>query len=292
MAWNLAQSIHRTRFYLGEPWAILPSYSTGTVTTTLSSAVVTGSGTAFTANVFPGHTFHISGGQYYHVLSVDSDTQITLTKVYAIAGAAGLSYTITSGKYTNATIVEDLNFAQRELSADITRLDENYFATSGNISYVSGTERYALPTTNGVIKKIISVERTDVTPDKELLNINFQERYKYLSGGSTGISNLNRLILEEAFYIYGQTIGILPVPTVSATSNITIHYIPEATDLTVNTSTTILSDDLVDLWVLKAALKRTNDPVIVNNYTAEWKRMMATLSRDASTPRYIHYSGD
>jgi hypothetical protein len=72
------------------------NYSTGTVTVTNGSKVVTGAGTAFTANVDPGMLLRVAGtGRVYAVASVDSDTQLTLRDNYEAANAAGQAYALT-----------------------------------------------------------------------------------------------------------------------------------------------------------------------------------------------------
>lgn len=65
-------------------------YATGTVTVTQGSAVVTGAGTAFLANVEPGMVFatSLSSGAVRIVKSVDSDTQITLTEAWTLTGGS------------------------------------------------------------------------------------------------------------------------------------------------------------------------------------------------------------
>ncbi|MDI6788798.1 MAG: hypothetical protein QME51_10545 [Planctomycetota bacterium] len=287
MAYNLTKALLRLRFYLKEPPYSLPSYSAGTVAVTLAIPTVTGTGTTWLTNIKAGETFHISAGRYYSVLSVDSNTQLTLVENYAGATAEGQSYTVKGGQFTDAALVDDLNASQREISADVTKLDENYFATSGTISYVSGTETYSLPTTNGVVKRILLVRRTDLTYEKELHRIYFQERKKYLA--DTGTANSDNLY--EHFYLLGQTIGIVPKPTASATNNITIHYIPEATDLTTDASTTILPDDLVELWIIRAVMRKTADPNIWNMHKLLWTQMHSTIQRTTG-PEHIVYKDE
>jgi hypothetical protein len=71
-------------------------YSTGTIAVTLNSAVVTGTGTAFLANVDAGMLLRVAGtGRYWVVQSVDSDTQLTLTERVSNATASGLAYALT-----------------------------------------------------------------------------------------------------------------------------------------------------------------------------------------------------
>lgn len=71
-------------------------YSTGTVTVTNASKVVTGAGTLWAANVDAGMLLRIAGAErYYVVASVDSDTQLTLTDAYESITGAGSAYALT-----------------------------------------------------------------------------------------------------------------------------------------------------------------------------------------------------
>ncbi len=75
----------------------LSGYNTGTVAVTQASAVVTGTGTTWSGNVRKGDRLVVAGNSTkYYVLSVDSNTQITLTANYAEATASGQSYTISA----------------------------------------------------------------------------------------------------------------------------------------------------------------------------------------------------
>lgn len=76
-------------------------YTTGTITVTNNSPTVTGSGTAFIGNVQPGDQIGIGKFlnrqtafpvKWYTVLTVDSNTQITLTANYAEANGSGSSF--------------------------------------------------------------------------------------------------------------------------------------------------------------------------------------------------------
>ncbi len=98
-------------------------YTTGTITLTRGSAIVTGSGTSWLANVVPGmflfaNTDDAGAGSFTDtligvVLTVDSNTQLKLVKRSPYSGSAGRSYTLRSirgfiprvakGKVTAAT---------------------------------------------------------------------------------------------------------------------------------------------------------------------------------------------
>lgn len=83
MSISLNWALNRYRQIIKEPFYSLPSYSTGTVTVVNGSATVTGASTLWAANAKAGDTFNIAGGKYYHVLSITSDTILTLTETYA-----------------------------------------------------------------------------------------------------------------------------------------------------------------------------------------------------------------
>lgn len=69
-------------------------YSTGTVSGTINTTTITGAGTSWLSNVYPGDVVTI-GSNIYTVKSVDSDTQITLYNKQQITSAALTTYTIT-----------------------------------------------------------------------------------------------------------------------------------------------------------------------------------------------------
>jgi hypothetical protein len=70
-----------------------PAYSTGTVTVTLNSQTVTGSGTSWLANVEAGMFLGVGGGEAAALIdSVDSNTQLTLRDVWLGGAGSGLAY--------------------------------------------------------------------------------------------------------------------------------------------------------------------------------------------------------
>jgi hypothetical protein len=71
------------------------NYTTGTITTTNGSAVITGAGTTWNTLVDVGMLLQIGSERYYVVKSVDSTTQITLTEAYEGTTGAGKAYTLT-----------------------------------------------------------------------------------------------------------------------------------------------------------------------------------------------------
>jgi hypothetical protein len=72
--------------------ARLPNYSTGTIAVATGSKVVTGSGTAWLANVDPGMILTVAGSVEGVVETVDSNTQVTLRDAATHTQAAGTAY--------------------------------------------------------------------------------------------------------------------------------------------------------------------------------------------------------
>ncbi|MCL4417644.1 MAG: hypothetical protein M1365_13280 [Actinobacteria bacterium] len=68
-------------------------YTTGTVSGTINTRTITGVGTSWIANVQKGDLFTPVGGSTYNVLSVDSDTQLTLVQ-NLLATVTAVTYTI------------------------------------------------------------------------------------------------------------------------------------------------------------------------------------------------------
>jgi hypothetical protein len=81
-------------------------YATGTVTVTSSSETVTGVGTSWLANAAPGMIFGV-GSTTSVVLSVDSDTQITLIAPWPGTTAAGAAYALNPKALAGNTTVAD-----------------------------------------------------------------------------------------------------------------------------------------------------------------------------------------
>lgn len=86
-------------------------YTDGTVTATLDSTTITGSGTTWTA-AMEGRKFTLAqGGPFYRLLTWVSATQFTLAEAYAGTTVAGSAYTIYQDEYdlaTNTHAVEDI----------------------------------------------------------------------------------------------------------------------------------------------------------------------------------------
>ncbi|MDR8383961.1 phage tail protein [Pseudomonas sp. JL2] len=72
----------------------MPWYKTGTVSVTLNSNAVTGTGTAFIVNCRVGDAFRGPDGRWYEVTNVASNTAISIDPPYIGATASGGSYAL------------------------------------------------------------------------------------------------------------------------------------------------------------------------------------------------------
>ena len=84
-------------------------YKTGTVSVTNGSATVTGSGTAWVANVRVGDGFAGPDDRLYEITGVSSNTSITISPTYDGSTASGQAYLIWPTSSFGADIVASLN---------------------------------------------------------------------------------------------------------------------------------------------------------------------------------------
>ena len=144
----------------------MSQYRTGTASAVQDSAVVSGVGTAWLANVSAGDSFVMAGsGLVYDIASVDSDTQLTLTVPYKGADRSG-AYAIqrdftadgipemASGDIETAAI---FTRAMRKIQSRFNLLvgvagngAATYADTTAGISGTSDTEFFWVPDAGGL----------------------------------------------------------------------------------------------------------------------------------------------
>lgn len=79
-------------------------YTTGTISVTNASAIVTGSGTLWLANLAAGKIMIMPNGGRYVISTVDTDVQVTLTVAYSGATAAAQSYYAITASVTQMSL--------------------------------------------------------------------------------------------------------------------------------------------------------------------------------------------
>ena len=104
-------------------------YRIGTASLTNGSKVVTGSGTAWAANVQAGDAFHAPDGKVYEIDFVSADASLNLVDAYAGTTASGQSYKVqpTQGR------VRDLAAAVSTLITEYGSIESALTVLSGNV---------------------------------------------------------------------------------------------------------------------------------------------------------------
>ncbi len=129
----------------------MSQYNTGSVALTSGSVVVTGTSTAWLANVSVGDVFILTSDSVpYYVASVDTDTQITLSAPYAGLTATGSEYTavrdftnnfgfpfITKGDIETAKVLEKAVTDIDQVLAGFGSTTMRYTNASGVPSFVA-----------------------------------------------------------------------------------------------------------------------------------------------------------
>lgn len=177
-----------------------PPYTTGTITLTNGSAVVTGSGTAWQTALIMGGVIYVqaAGGSPLPILTVDSNTQIT----------AAIEWTGASGEYSYAIQVNnDVNQVLRNaqaLSEYIQRLDNpslgalaSLAPAENTVPVFTGPETAALMELGAEFRQAIGINdpsgfvpnsqiRNDLTADKAYRRGNILGTVSQASGVPTG----------------------------------------------------------------------------------------------------------
>ncbi len=137
----------------GLPFApSVTTYTTGTVTSAVST--VTGVGTSFTSNVKANDWIKLNDGNRYKVVSVDSDTQLTI-----------------SGSYTDATSIST-NITNGSLYVTVTN-DSTGEITKTSISIASDE------TLNSLTTKLDGITNLNASVSSNFLTITSDSGYKY-----------------------------------------------------------------------------------------------------------------
>lgn len=139
--------------------------------------------------------------------------------------------------WTQTQIKQFVNRSYMTVYSIIANMRREYFLSSSSISYVAGTELYALPA--GMVKLTL-VERADQDPKVTLYPIDITEKNEY--------SRQAGLLVqpgEERYFLAGAFIGIAPVPVDTITNALKLYVVNAPTPLVADGDT--LPSDLTEL---------------------------------------------
>ena len=114
----------------------MSQYSTGLVSTTNGSSVITGTSTAWLTSGIDASDFFIAAGDTvaYTIASIDSDTQITLTANYAGSTQSGITYTAHIERFGALPIFSDNDADTPELMNEVVKFAVNQDSALGTAS--------------------------------------------------------------------------------------------------------------------------------------------------------------
>ena len=113
---------------------------------------------------------------------------------------------------------------------------EEYFGTLTTLSFVAGTQEYAIP---GNTIQLRLLERTDTT-SRVILPININDRLQYEPTNSDYSTD----ITPNYNYLWNNMLGFSPTPTESLSDNINVLYIRRLPDLSYGTASAAASTSL------------------------------------------------
>ncbi|RVK16208.1 phage tail protein [Sinorhizobium meliloti] len=185
-------------------------YVTGTVSVTAGSAVVTGSGTAWATALIAGGLFGLdsSNGNPVPILSVDSNTQLTLAKPWRGTTAAGQGYWI----IRDTAYLQQQTVNAQALSTYIQRLDNASLAALAGLN--PGADKLAYFTgAAGAALTDIKAKGRDVLAADSMLSllaklgpVNGGNPSPTPSGAGVGLADgdFNTVVVPGAYTIGGQ----------------------------------------------------------------------------------------
>ncbi|MCO5962373.1 phage tail protein [Sinorhizobium meliloti] len=185
-------------------------YVTGTVSVTAGSAVVTGSGTAWATALIAGGLFGLdsSSGNPVPILSVDSNTQLTLAKPWRGTTAAGQAYWI----IRDTAYLQQLSANAQALATYIQRLDSASLAALASLVPAADKLAYFTGANTAVLTDIKAKGRDVLAADTmlsllaKLGPVNGGNPSPTPAGAGVGLidGDFNSVVLPGVYTISGQ----------------------------------------------------------------------------------------
>jgi len=193
----------------------------------------------------------------------------------------------------NSTFVSDaeltsyINESATELYDLLVTSYETYYLTSQNVTVVSGTDTYALPTT---FYKLKGIDFNPINPPVgqsaiTLMPYNFNERNRFVYTPAFNIVGLNSF----KYSVQGSNIKFIPVPSQGGT--IVIWFIPYLGKMVLDTDTLDGINGWEEYVVVDAAIKmmqkEESDPqaLMIQKEALKKRIEQSAPSRDAGFPK-------
>lgn len=147
--------------------------------------------------------------------------------------------------WTDNQLNRHINSAFLEVFAEMTQSNEGYFGSTFDISLVSGTQLYNMPTTNPAANaRVLFVERRDLDVPVDLHPVPLQEKNRYeLTQVLAGTDAIFK------YFQFGNQIGFTPTPRVTVANAIRVYQVAMPT----MPNTTGNADDALE-WPVEITL--------------------------------------
>lgn len=182
--------------------------------------------------------------------------------------------------WKDTEVVLGVQRAYVEIYTELVQQNEDHFTTSGNISYVSGTQLYTLPGSTSGTPRIRFIERQDLDPKIELRPCRLEEKNQY---ESTAVTNPFLDGTEKYFILAGQ-LGITPTPRSAITNALRVFYVPVPAIPTTGGSFIQELNELHHELICWGAFLRliTKDRELVQAHMPHFERLMKLMRNDTA----------
>lgn len=171
--------------------------------------------------------------------------------------------------------------AIRKCRAVILDLQEDYFLKPASLALVNGTADYALPT--GIFaSKIRGIEYDDGSTQFEIKRVRNYKKFQRVAvlSQETGSKPRYQYIFIDQSNTAGVKIRLIPAAKETSASNVTVWFLREATQLTLDADVCDIPDDLIDyvfVHMKGSCLKKMNNGLMPPEAAQDLKEAEQTL---------------
>jgi len=186
--------------------------------------------------------------------------------------------------WTDTEVDREVNEGYHKVVTAVISVFEDYYLTSATANTVANQQEYALPSDFFKMRRVeinYDVDNTNSVPQRAL-PINIDSVRRDLANTTLGISVLR----NPAYYLKGDVIGFIPIPTKNGTNAIKIWYIKTKTDL-VNDSDEVdipYPDRYANIIAVFAAgtllRKGQQEETVAARYLAEFEAGLAKMQEE------------
>lgn len=198
--------------------------------------------------------------------------------------------------WEDTEVEREVNNGYHEVVTAVVEVFEDYYLTEATADSVADQQEYALPSDFFKMRRV----EIDYDPDNSssspqlATQIEIDQVRRDLGYENAGITVLR----NPAYYVQGDILGFIPVPTESGTDAIKIWYIKVQSDLSNNTDTVSIPypdryGKLIPLYAAGQLLKKGSEAVgpgndLLNDFYTGLERMKQQLEdRKAGDPKVV-----